>query len=363
MHNFYQWRIIFKFQIPIRIWRDYISRAEQISQGLTQFITYYIRIYRLLKRMKKIEIRWVEVVFVHILTSTLVNRLSSSIASGIGCLGALRTLPLRVWGPPRLPMPRLGWHEWWGTPALTPPTNTSRTPPSSSPPRLCTIPIPPSVLHARARARAAFAPVCDSSDSRPDATAAAAAATRRDATWRDVKDRASTIDATSTHTCTHTTYRAVHTRTHCGNVNNGRERGGTSSFVTYHSRRRWISLERVGVQGDEPGSRTGSCNRYRRTAVHREYGDFHELSRTRARLPSTDVHHSPHSPDKAFAASATMLAASRHCLPPPTRHFCRACALVDCGAISLGARFKCRISRSQLYIYMFVLWNEFFRIK
>lgn len=47
---------------------------------------------------------------------------------------------------------------------------------------------------------------------------------------------------------------------------------------------------------------------------------------------------------------------SRHCLPPPTRHFCRACALVDCGAISLGARFKCRISRSQLYIqYMFVL--------
>lgn len=290
------------------------------------------------------------------------NRLSSSIASGIGCLGALRTLPLRVWGPPRLPMPRLGWHEWWGTPALTPPTNTSRTPPSSSPPRLCTIPIPPSVLHARARARAAFAPVCDSSDSRPDATAAAAAAaaTRRDATWRDVKDRASTIDATvSTHTCTHTTYRAVHTRTHCGNVNNGRERGGTSSFATYHSRRRWISLERVGVQGDEPGSRTGSCNRYRRTAVHREYGDFHELSRTRARLPSTDVHHSPHSPDKAFAASATMLAASRpvtaFLLPPDTS---AAHARLSIVALSRSARDSNVESRVLNSIYNICLCCE-----
>lgn len=74
-----------------------------------------------------------------IFTSTLVKRLSSSIASGIGCLGVLRTLPLRVWwGPPRLP----GWHEWWGTtPALIPPTNTWRTPPSPSLSRLCTIPI------------------------------------------------------------------------------------------------------------------------------------------------------------------------------------------------------------------------------
>jgi len=31
-----------------------------------------------------------------ILTSTLVKRLSSSTASGIGCLGALRMLPVRV---------------------------------------------------------------------------------------------------------------------------------------------------------------------------------------------------------------------------------------------------------------------------
>lgn len=86
------------------------------------------------------------------LTSTLVKRLSSSTASGIGCLGALRMLPLRAWGPPRLPMPMLGWHEWWGTPALTPPTKTSRTPPSLSPLRLCTMPMSP-LTRARARAR------------------------------------------------------------------------------------------------------------------------------------------------------------------------------------------------------------------
>ena len=75
------------------------------------------------------------------LTSTLVKRLSSSAASGIGCLGAPRTLPLRACGPPKLPMPRLGWQDCRGVPPLMPPMNTSRTPPSPSPARLCTIPI------------------------------------------------------------------------------------------------------------------------------------------------------------------------------------------------------------------------------
>lgn len=162
---------------------------------------------------------------------------------------------------------------------------------------------------------------------------------------------------------THTLSRCI-TRVHtAGNVNNGRERGGASSLANFtHLRRRWTPLERatMGVQGDEPGPRTGSCNRYRRTAVHREYGDFHELSRTRARLPSTNVHHSPPHRTKRLphlrrSRSSPPLPSTHSSLSSSSHHFYRACALVDCGAIPLGAKFKCRISFSTLYICIFVL--------
>ena len=57
--------------------------------------------------------------------------------SGIGCLGVLRILPLRAWGPPKLPIPRHG-----GPVLLILPANVSCTlPPFSLLPRLCTSPM------------------------------------------------------------------------------------------------------------------------------------------------------------------------------------------------------------------------------
>lgn len=310
MHNFDQWRIIFKFQIPIRTWQNYISRAEQISQGLTQFEIYYIRIY-LLKRTKGIDRSSFFSTYLPALWWTA-SRARSRPASAVSarCVRCRCVCEVR----PGCPCPgwidtsdeaHRPWHHRW---ILR--EHRHR-------PRRCDFARFPYLrrFYTRARARELLSHRYAIPRILCPMQPLLLLLLQRGATRRDVKDRASTIDVTvSTHTYTHTLLSrdALYTRVHTArNVNNGRERDGTSSFVAYHPRRRWTPSEKatMGVQR-ESASRTGSCNRYRRTAVHREYGDFHELSRTRARLPSTDVHHSPRSPDKAFAASAPMLAAS-----------------------------------------------------